>query len=164
MFLAWRWHFIIIAFRWMPQEVRYGKSSLVQVNGLLPSGNKPLPELMLTNFYNTIWYHQGPISQHSILHQKWILLNRYSVEKGLIHYIERTVCKTVASPRHKQWGYNNCPPSPWYISTTASSSVFNQPVTFIYLSQQKLDPHMEGTGKTQHILINIHDIILPFSQ
>ena len=26
-------------------------------NGLVPSGNKPLPESMLTQIYGTIWYH-----------------------------------------------------------------------------------------------------------
>ena len=28
-------------------------------NGLVPSGNKPLPEPMLTKFYDIIWHHNG---------------------------------------------------------------------------------------------------------
>ena len=31
-------------------------------NGLLPSGNKPLPDPMLTLIYDTIWYTQDPMS------------------------------------------------------------------------------------------------------
>ena len=31
-------------------------------NGLVPSGNKPLPEPMLTQIYVTIWHHQATMS------------------------------------------------------------------------------------------------------
>ena len=48
-----------IALRWMPQntcddncQVNIGSG-----NGLVPSGNKPLPEPILTQIYITIWHH-----------------------------------------------------------------------------------------------------------
>ena len=34
------------------------KSTLVQVNGLLPTGYKPLSEPMLTKFCVTVWHHE----------------------------------------------------------------------------------------------------------
>ena len=43
-----------IALRWRPHW------SLVNIgsgNGLIPSGNKLLPEPMLTKFYDVIWHH-----------------------------------------------------------------------------------------------------------
>ena len=39
------------------------KSILVKaMNGLVPSGNKLLPEPMLTQVYATICYHQAPMN------------------------------------------------------------------------------------------------------
>ena len=45
----------------MPQINFDGKSTLVQVNGSVPSGNKPLPEPMLIQINVTIWHHNGII-------------------------------------------------------------------------------------------------------
>ena len=42
-----------IALRWMPQDITDDKSG----NGLVPSGNKPLPEPMLTQIYVAKWRH-----------------------------------------------------------------------------------------------------------
>ena len=45
-------------------------------NGLVPSGNKPLPEPMLTQIYVTIWLHQATMSQDICSHnddEVWIL-------------------------------------------------------------------------------------------
>ena len=39
-------------------------------NGLVPSGNRPLPQSMLTHFYVTIWYHQA--ARSSILYSQYI--------------------------------------------------------------------------------------------
>ena len=38
-------------------------------NGLVPSGNKPLPEPMLTQFFVAIWYHQTTMS--------WLFITRH---------------------------------------------------------------------------------------
>ena len=48
-----------IAFRWMPQNTLNAKSTLVQLNGLVPSGSKPLAKLMLTKFYDAIWFKRS---------------------------------------------------------------------------------------------------------
>ena len=40
-----------IALRWMPENYSNTKSTLVTGNGLVPQGNKPLPEPMLTHIY-----------------------------------------------------------------------------------------------------------------
>ena len=40
-----------IAFRWMPQNLTNEKSTLFSGNDLVPSGNKPLPELMLAQIH-----------------------------------------------------------------------------------------------------------------
>ena len=39
---------------WMPRDLTYDKLTLLQV-GLLPTGNQPLTESMLTQFYVAIW-------------------------------------------------------------------------------------------------------------
>ena len=63
-----------IILKWMPMDLTDDKSRLVQVmawchmateiwvkigsgNGLVPSGNKPLPEPILTQISVTIWHH-----------------------------------------------------------------------------------------------------------
>ena len=52
-----------IALRWMPLDLTDDKSTLVQViNGLVPSGNKPLPEPMLTQISVAIWQHKATMS------------------------------------------------------------------------------------------------------
>ena len=43
-----------IALRWMSQNTFCDKSCFTSGNGLVPSGNKPLPEPMLTHIYITI--------------------------------------------------------------------------------------------------------------
>ena len=50
--------------RWTPQNL-INKNLSIKIgsgNGLVPSGTKPLPEPMLTKFYDTLWRHQGPMS------------------------------------------------------------------------------------------------------
>ena len=49
--------FCEIALRWMPQGLTNDKSTKDQVIGLVPPGNKPLPEPMLTNFSDAMWQH-----------------------------------------------------------------------------------------------------------
>ena len=44
-----------IALRWMPQKLT--DDNIVSGNGLVPSGNKPLPEPMLTQSYVAKWHH-----------------------------------------------------------------------------------------------------------
>ena len=51
-----------IALRRMPQDLTGDKSTLVQENGLVSSGNKPLPEPMLTQIYVAIWRHWTTMS------------------------------------------------------------------------------------------------------
>ena len=46
----------ILPLRWMPQNAFDDKSTLIQVNGLVPSGTKSLPEPMLTQFYVAMWH------------------------------------------------------------------------------------------------------------
>ena len=41
----------------MPQDLTDDKSNIGSGNGLVPSGNKPLPEPMLTQIYVAIWRH-----------------------------------------------------------------------------------------------------------
>ena len=41
----------------MPQDLTYSSG-----NGLVSSGNKPLPEPMLTKFYDAIWKRQAKLS------------------------------------------------------------------------------------------------------
>ena len=41
----------------MPQDLTEDKSPLVEVMALVLSGNKPLPEPMLTQIYVAIWRH-----------------------------------------------------------------------------------------------------------
>ena len=38
-------------------EIVRGPYNIGSGNGLVPSGNKPLPETMLTQIYVTIWCH-----------------------------------------------------------------------------------------------------------
>ena len=47
-----------IALRWTDDwSVNIGSG-----HGLVPSGNKPSPEPMLTEFYEAIWHHQATMS------------------------------------------------------------------------------------------------------
>ena len=46
-----------IALRWMPYNLSNVKVYIGSGNGLVPSGNKPLPEPMLTQIYVAIWCH-----------------------------------------------------------------------------------------------------------
>ena len=39
----------------MPQDLTDDKSNIGSGNGLVPSGNKPLPEPMLTQFFVALW-------------------------------------------------------------------------------------------------------------
>ena len=41
----------------MPQDLTDDKVNIGSGNGLVPSGNKPLPEPMLIMFYDAIWHH-----------------------------------------------------------------------------------------------------------
>ena len=41
----------------MPQDLTDDKSNIGSGNGLVPSGNKPLPEPVLTKISNAIWCH-----------------------------------------------------------------------------------------------------------
>ena len=51
------WGISEIALRWMTLDLTDDKSTLAQVNGLVPSGNKPLPEPMLIQIYVVKWHH-----------------------------------------------------------------------------------------------------------
>ena len=44
----------VITLMWIPHNAFDGKSSLVQVNGLVPPGNKLLPESMLSKIYRKL--------------------------------------------------------------------------------------------------------------
>ena len=46
-----------IAFRWMPLDLTDDKSNIGLGNGLVPSGNNPLPEPMLTQIFVAKWRH-----------------------------------------------------------------------------------------------------------
>ena len=46
-----------IALRWMPLDLIDVEVNIDSGNGLVLSGNKPLPEPMLTQTYVTIWRH-----------------------------------------------------------------------------------------------------------
>ena len=46
--------FCEIALMWLSLDLTNDKSTLVQV---MPSGNKPLPEPMLTQISDAIWHH-----------------------------------------------------------------------------------------------------------
>ena len=46
-----------IVLKWMPMDLTDGKSTFCSGNGLVPSGNKPLPEPMLTQISVAIWRH-----------------------------------------------------------------------------------------------------------
>ena len=46
-----------IALRWMPLDLTDDKSNIGSGNGLVPSGNKPLPKPMLTQFLVAMWRH-----------------------------------------------------------------------------------------------------------
>ena len=51
------------AMSWMPNDHIDGRSKLVPAsNGLALSGNKPLPEPMLTKFYDALWLYQWPLN------------------------------------------------------------------------------------------------------
>ena len=50
-----------IALRWMSLDVIDDKLTLVQVTCLVPSGNKPLPEPMLTLIYVVTWLYYESI-------------------------------------------------------------------------------------------------------
>ena len=41
----------------MPQDLTDDKVDIGSGNGLVPSGNKPLPEPVLTKISNAIWRH-----------------------------------------------------------------------------------------------------------
>ena len=57
-----------IALQWIPQYFTDDKSTLIgSGNGLVPSGNKLLPEPMFTKFYVTIWRHSGANDLRSCL-------------------------------------------------------------------------------------------------
>ena len=49
-----------IVFRWMSQDLtneNMGEANIGSGNGLVPSGNNPLPKPMLTQIYVIIWHH-----------------------------------------------------------------------------------------------------------
>ena len=52
-----------IALRWVVQNTFDDVGS---GNGLVPSGNKPLPEPVLSQIYVTIWYHNGLIHEYHL--------------------------------------------------------------------------------------------------
>ena len=45
------------ALRWMALDLTDDKSNIGSGNGLVPSGNKPLPEPMLAQICVTLWHH-----------------------------------------------------------------------------------------------------------
>ena len=49
--------FIAIVCRWLVRDLTDHKSSLGQVNGLVLSGNEPLPEPMLTKVHDAVSLH-----------------------------------------------------------------------------------------------------------
>ena len=50
----------MVALRWMLQDLIDDKSISIGLdNGLVPSGNKPLPEQVLAQIYVTIWCYPG---------------------------------------------------------------------------------------------------------
>ena len=59
--------------RWIPQNLTSEKSTLVQVMApcLVPPGNKPLPEPILTQ----IWHHIVSLGQNELT--QWYLVNAY---------------------------------------------------------------------------------------
>ena len=74
-----------IALRWMPKNLTNEKSALVQVlsNGLTPSsGNKPLPEPVMTKFFGTLWHYYYSLGHNelNLFHlsiQIWVSVNNY---------------------------------------------------------------------------------------
>ena len=62
-------------------------------NGLVPSGNKPLPETLLTQIYDTIWHRYITTSQYvnrlTIIRQHWNQL-RYTLLFSLSYTWART--------------------------------------------------------------------------
>ena len=51
-----------IALRWMPLDIYSWEVNIGLGNGLVPSGNKPLPEPMLTQISVAIWRHEATMS------------------------------------------------------------------------------------------------------
>ena len=49
------------ALTWVPQDVTVAKPDISSGDGVVPRGNDPLPEPMLTKFYDAIQHHQGPL-------------------------------------------------------------------------------------------------------
>ena len=74
-----KWPLISSDFLRMPQDLFDDKSTLVQSgNGMVPSGNKPLPELMLTLIY-VVMCMASP-GHHELTH--WGLVTPYLVNIG----------------------------------------------------------------------------------
>ena len=60
-----------IALMWVSLDFPDDQSTLVQVMALVPSGNKPLPEPMLTQIYVAIWCHSATMW--------WIVLRKIQI-------------------------------------------------------------------------------------
>ena len=46
----------------MPQDLTDKAVIIGSGNGLVPPGNKPLPDPILTKFYDAIWHHYATMS------------------------------------------------------------------------------------------------------
>ena len=77
-------------------------------NGLLPSGNKPLPEPILTTSYDTIWRHYTTISlcylTYKNLGQAWIIFKARRILKNFNHE-HITIYKMAPSTNHRLPGH-----------------------------------------------------------
>ena len=55
-----------ITLMWMPRDIIF-EVSIGSGNGLVPPGNKPLPEPMFTKIYVAIWRHYNTMTSHFIV-------------------------------------------------------------------------------------------------
>ena len=51
---TWLWYLLWNLLQWMPTAPYWWSVNIVSDNGLVPSGNKPLPESVLTHIYVAI--------------------------------------------------------------------------------------------------------------
>ena len=63
----------------MAQVPADDKSTLVQVMGLVPSGNKPLPEPMLTKIHDVLWCRLATMNLINPLHISWDVHTEYTI-------------------------------------------------------------------------------------
>ena len=74
-------------------------------NGLVPSGNKPLPEPMLTKIYvpHMVWLgHNGLISS-ACIHNSWCQGTHFCISKLTHHWFRWLVTRLTPSHYQNQW-------------------------------------------------------------